>query len=71
MTLTTNHNKAAVRGWSVSQSRHMSAIHVVSYRWLHFWWLVPSFQPCEYDQHRQLSLITEIIATIIHRVSKK
>jgi len=40
MTWTTNHSKAAVRGWSVSKSRQMSAILVGSYWWLHFWQLV-------------------------------
>ena len=35
MTWTTNHNEATGRGWSVSQSRHMSAIFGGSCRWLH------------------------------------
>jgi len=48
MTWATNHNKAAVRGLSVSQSQHISAILVGSWRWLHLrrlvaplWWSVP------------------------------
>jgi len=53
MSSTTTHNKAAVHGWSVNQSRHMSAILVGSCLWLHCrgqWW------PCDNTSRELLTV---------------